>query len=287
MRGILLIAIGHHYYMRMAVNLAVSLKSTSDIPITIVHGDGSIKALYEHERKLFDNIVEAPKEYYHTKCIIKEHIKIKTHLYNLTPYDETIYLDVDMVWGKFNINDLFKELSDANFTIQSRGYCDMAELNPDYSWWVNLQELSDAYGIKEGRYYSYSSEFIYFKKCKEVKDYFKRAVKNYETLKVKHTRFAGGIPDELVFSLTTLQTGLEPHKSFFTPIYWEQAEKRSANIAHVTENYYAYSIGGSALSSKEKLIYDNLVLYHANKTGFTHLFKAKSKREFIPLRQSL
>lgn len=288
MKGIVLIALGHPYYGKMAVNLALGLKNISPkVSITLCYGENAISHLNAQEKGLFDQLNEIPTEYYHRLKILKEYIKVKTHLYDLTPYDETIYLDVDMVWGTRSIDELFTNLKEHKLLIQNRGFCDMAEPKEDYSWWCNLKDLSNKYDIKEGKYYSFSSEFIYFKKCKEVKAFFTKAQKNYESLAINYTMFGGGIPDELIFSLTSLQLKHEQPIEYFTPIYWEQAENRKLNGKDLLNQYYAYSLGGSTQSSKEQLIYNNLVQYHANKMGFVNMWKAKNKREFLPQRQVL
>lgn len=286
MKGILLIALGHPYYGKMAVNLAISLKNTSpNVPITLCLGDGADSHIDQHEMSLFDKVETINKDYYHRAKILKEYIKVKTALYDLSPYDETIYLDVDMVWGTKSIAELFERLKDEKLVIQNRGFCSMSEPDEKYSWWTNIKTLGEKYDIKEGKYYSFSSEFIYFKKCKEVKEFFKKAQKNYETLSVEYTLFGGGIPDELIFSLTSLQMNLEQPIEYFTPIYWEQAENRKLSGSELLNQFYGYSLGGSSQSSKEQTIYNNLVQYHANKKGFVNLWKAKNKREFIPQRQ--
>jgi hypothetical protein len=286
MKGILLIAAGHPYYGKMAVNLALGLKNTQpDVNITLAYESTAISHLNANERALF-NLIEIPKEYYHRSGVLKEYIKIKTHLNDLSPYEDTIYLDVDMVWNTKPVSELFESLKDKNLVIQNRGFCDMAEPKEDYSWWCNIKELGEKYKIKKGKYYSFSSEFIYFKKGKQTDKFFKQAKENYEELKINYTMFGGGIPDELIFSLTSLQLGLAQPIEYYTPIYWEQAENRKLNGAGLNQ-YYAYSIGGSSQSSKEQVIYNNLVQYHANKMGFVNLWKAKNKREYLPQRQRL
>jgi hypothetical protein len=288
MKGILIVALGHPNYGKMAAQLAASIKASSNIPIALAYGDGGDRHLNTKDRTFFDQFIEVPKEYYHRAKVMKEYIKVKTHLYQLSPFDETIYLDADMVWlPNKPIDELFTSLNDIDFTIQVRGFCDMVEPKADYSWWVNLVELSKAYNITEGKYYSYSSEFMYFKKKKVISDYFKKAQKNYEGFDIAHTMFDGGIPDELIFGLTTLQTGLNPHLDYFTPIYWEQAEKRGLQGSELMNNYYAYSLGGASQSKKEQKIYDTFVQFYANKMGITNTYKAKNKREYLPQRQRL
>ena len=81
MKGILLIAAGHPYYGKMAVNLALGLKNTQpDVNITLAYESTAISHLNANERALF-NLIEIPKEYYHRSGILKEYIKINAFTY--------------------------------------------------------------------------------------------------------------------------------------------------------------------------------------------------------------
>ena len=76
----------------------------------------------EGEKKLFDQMHTMPEEYYITNGIEK-YLKAKTHIYDLSPFDETIFLDVDMIWNpKKKPEDLFEELKNLNFTMCNEGY---------------------------------------------------------------------------------------------------------------------------------------------------------------------
>lgn len=280
-KGILIVALGHPYYGRMALNLAMSLKFTSKVPIALAYNQSAITHISGHLDK-FDKLIEVPEKYFTKKSNV-EYIKAKTHLYNLTPFTETLYLDADTLWlPKKSVDLVFKDLENENLVIQSRGSVMLDQENlKRKSFWCDLKEYKEAYGGE--KFYSLSSEFIYFKKCKEVAKFFSDSVKIYDNLKISHTMFAGGIPDELIFNISMLQNKIVPTKEVYTPIYWEQAERKNMKPAQMHSEYFAYSVGGKLLSSTEKKFYDNLANFYG--THFkVHHFKIKDKMSYLPER---
>ena len=124
-KGILLIALGHPIYGKMAAALAASIKATSqEIPIVLYCSEQSTSRLMEGEKKLFDQMLIMPEEYYITNGV-ERFLKAKTFVYDLSPFDETIFLDVDMIWSpKKKPEDLFEELNNLDFTMCNEGYVD-------------------------------------------------------------------------------------------------------------------------------------------------------------------
>jgi hypothetical protein len=283
-KGILIVACGHAYYGQMALNLALSLRFTSKLPIALAYTKSAITHISGHLDK-FDKLIEVPEKYYTKKGDI-QYIKVKTHLYNLTPFDETLYLDADMIWlPKKSVDLVFNELKNENLVIQCRGSVplDSENLNGK-SFWCDLKDYKEAY--KAENFYSLSSEFIYFKKCKEVAKFFSDSVKIYENLKMKHTMFGGGIPDELVFNISMFQNDIKPYKNFYTPIYWEQAERKNLTPAKMHQDYYGYSVGGKLSSKTEKNFYDNLSKFYGTQFNVHH-FKLKDKMSYLPERSRI
>lgn len=288
-KGVLILALGHAYYGRLAAQLAMSIKSnTPDISISVVKTANSLNHCTAEYLKYFDNIIECPKEYYTNNKGFDDFIKCKIHIYDLTPYDKTIYLDADIIWlHNRNINDLFEELSEVEFTIQNRGAFELGKgkLEDKTSWWCNVNDILPAYNIKDGIYYSLSSEFIYVKKATNVKKYFDKCKWVYDNIKIKHTKFAGGIPDELIFSIAMILCDYYPHKTYYVPIYWEQAEKRRLIGAELSNLFYGFSLGGKIVGDREKKIYNDIVQKYCNQNGLKHYFQAKDKVQWLPDRQ--
>lgn len=292
-RGVLIIALGHPYYGQYAANLAMSLLHTApELKISLVHDHAAISHMRAEEVNMFDKMIPCKDEWMRLHGL-EQYIMSKLFINKMSPYDETLFLDADMIWHpKRSVIDLFKSFSDLDFTMQNRGSQDLSQENiPDSaSHWCNLNQLKKDYNIKKGTWWHLSSEFIYFKKTKEVDAMFKDAQLHYKTLKTAHTQFADGIPDELCFSLAMLKhIKIVPHRISFTPIFWNQAEKnvRSLEPRDLHARYFGYSMGGANNPKSAKSYYDNLVQYYARTKGIQLPFKAKDKSSFVKGRNNI
>jgi hypothetical protein len=217
---------------------------------------------------------------------------VKTQLAEITPFENTLYLDADMIWlPQRSVQELIDSLQDIDFTMANRGAVDLSRDNIGVgeNHWCNLNELKEAYKIDKGQYWNLSSEMIWFKNTQDVAGRFTDAKFHYKTIKVDHVTFAGGVPDELCFSLSMLKNiAIVPHKLHFTPIYWQQAESGKVyNPADVHAHYFAYSLGGNVQSKDIKMTYDNYLMYYVAKVGITNPLRCIDKREFSPLRTNI
>lgn len=287
-RGVLLIALGHPQYGKMAYTLANSLRySCGDIKIHLVYTSSAIAHLNESQLDVFTSIEPAPLDSYTRNGNI-EYIKCKTWMYQLSPFDTTIFLDSDMIWlSKNSIHGLFEQLKDVDYTVQNRDFVDLADknLNPKYSQWADVTEIRDSYKFKKGKYYSLHSEFVYFKKTAKNKVFFNEWVKQYDHLKVKHATFANGIPDELPLAIATVIHEQYPHKDAFLPIYWERAEKPLSR-SELINNFYGYSIGGNRITQNQENTYNDLARFFSAKSGNSTVFKTASKISFLTERSN-
>jgi len=292
-KGILIMAYGHPYYGMYAANLAASIKfSCPDIKIALLHDNIAIGHFRDVHYKLFSELHIIPNECFYSNGVYQPY-KAKLYAYSLTPFDETLFIDADVIMfpkGR-NVNDIFNELQDVNFTIQNRSDYDVStDTQPDM--WANLQEIKKEYSVTGGTFYYISSEFIYFKKTKENKKLFNDALKIYDNMKVNYKRFGGGIPDELPLSIAMLLNGLAPHEKGYRPIYWESAEKKSYNTIQLygsqrTENYIGYSAGGHiAANNRMKDVYNQLAQFYAGQFGLP-VSPFRDKRTFVKERANL
>lgn len=290
-KGIVLIALGHGYYGRMAHNMAASLKVCEpDMPIAIICNDSAMEYLKVYNiSRTFDHVITAPAEAY-TRNGKREYIKAKTFMYDLSPFDETIFMDADMVWmPRHKPSELFEQLKDVDFTVQNRGYLDISETDKlaKYVMWADLNEVVEAHKLKEGKYYQVHSEFVYFKKKAAVKKLFDKWKETYDNLKVNHFNFAGAIPDELPLSIAMIKTGVYPHADNYIPIFWFATEKKFPPDAVLFTDFFAFSVGGSFHNSQQKNLYNRLVQYYFNRLGLSHAWKLQNKRNFLPERRNL
>lgn len=275
-KGILLIAIGSTEYLEMAKNLAMSIKNVEPtMQIALAHNFGSI------ESKLFDLLIDVPFESYNTNGQV-EFIKVKTWMYDFSPFQETIFLDVDMVW-LFNKkpSELFDLCSGLNWTMSNTG---LAET----SIWADISEIRKIY--PNSKMWNYHSECVYFKKCEKSKTYFDKVKSIYENPPIKGTNFGGArIADELAFQLASIELNEFPHKENFTPIFWYARDKKETNLAphKLKDLYFAYSVGGNRLPQNVKNNFMTISNYHAQTSKLSRAYRIKDKRTFIKERMKL
>jgi hypothetical protein len=279
-RGILLIALGAPEYGDMAANLAASIRyADTDIAIHLVHTERSTAHLTDAHRALFSSSAECPVEYYtrqtpapnppkgaliqntvESEMAVKapfgglgadlEYIKAKTHLYELTPFEETLFLDVDMyILPTTRMSEVMTELSSVcHYTIENRGYADLslpdAKLDPLYSTWVNILDVKKHYQTT-GRFYHLHSEFVFFKKNEKNKRFFETVREVYDRRPVPWTVFDGAVPDEYAFDIATCITGHYPHQDGYIAIYWHGMDGRKDWNKDVVKNYIGFSLGGN------------------------------------------
>lgn len=276
--GILMIAIGHENYMRMAVNLAASIKCNSKISIHLVHDD-KWKDLSIEEQNLFDTNAIPAGKHWRTGPQVNA-IKAKTRLYELSPFDRTLYLDVDMIMLNRSIDGLLSDLLGAEFAIMNNG-------KEEVCWWADPSEIRSVTGNDHPMYWYYS-ELIYFEKTDGMKEFFKRVKDNYDKPRVACKTFGNShMPDELAFIMASLQTGILPHKDAWLPIYWYLRDKQHRHLQpyQLEDMYYGYSIGGNVTPSYAKAHYNNLAIHYANSIGLKKPYQVRDKRSFIAERQ--
>ena len=156
-QGVILCAVGHHYWGKLAENLAMSLKSSCpELKITLAKaGNVNIEM-----RNLFHKVVNIPENYYHIGEK-QEMLMIKAYLDKLSPYDRTIYLDCDTLWlPQRSIDGLFKELKGNLITMQNRSFQSIENPTKGFGVWAETQDVIDAYKFKQGKYYNLSTEFM-------------------------------------------------------------------------------------------------------------------------------
>ncbi len=300
-RGVLIMAMGNPNWGKLAVNLAMSLRFTSpDIKITLAQAGSGAAQIGEFGKTLFDKIIPIDQKYYtklqrggENPIITTEYLKAKLAMYKLSPYDETIFLDADMVWcPKRPITDLFNELNKVDFAIANRSFTslDKEGLGDDFGVWASPKKVKKLFKFKEGKYYNLSSEMVYFKKTKEVGKLFSDALKIYDRTdlhKAGLKMFNGAIPDELPLTIAMIKNDLYPHKDSYLPIYWESAEHKHLEGGALFGSFWAYSMGGAFTENRMKKIYNNLVQYYCNQYSQRHPFKYIDKRSWMPGRHNL
>lgn len=298
-RGIILIASGHPYYTHMAYNLAMSIRFHSEIPIILFHDTIGIKYLFKDQQEVFTDMVELPHEFYYVDGKA-QYVKSKLHIYDLSPFEETVFLDADMIFSPYKkVEDLFDENRDKLIQFACRGERSMADKTK--SEWVTLSEIQAVHGFTH--WYELSSEVIYFKKCEQVQEFFdianyyyhshgmevKRWVNNVLEKKVNAIQeFAGGIPDEVPFSLAFEKSGMKITAPY-RPSYWQpEFVNKTIPDVDIQKKHYLISAGGATMQPNIKRIYDNLAKHYARHTVHKRPpYQLRAKRDLIKERSKI
>lgn len=286
-RGVIILAAGHPFYGCYAIQLCRSIKAMDpSVEVAVAYCDQALSHL--PTTKPFDHVIEIPVEYYMTNGL-KDYLKAKTYLYELSPFDTTIFLDADTIWlPRKKVSDLFDRLEGFGFIMAHRGAELVEDAKPGLIHWADPQAIKEAYNIPDGEYlYNLSSEFIYFTKNKQVKKLFTEAQKIFVDPKVEYKRFGHSMPDELAFAIAMMKTKVYPPREMFLPVYWEQFEKKNLAANMMYESYYAYSLGGNMLTREMKSFYGNLAGHYNKQFGVSGYFDARDKRSFLDERTSI
>lgn len=287
--GVVILALGHAYYGQMAANLAASIRfGDRDIPIHLVYAGDALNHLAPDKLALFTSMRELEKEYYHRNGK-KSYVKAKTHLYELTPFDRTLYMDADMLWlsGKRPIAQALALLKEVPFTIQNRSYVDMAtELGEHAYFWANANEVKAAYNLTEGKLYGLNAEVIWFAKCSANAAYFAKVREVFDNPLALPREWAGDIPDEYAFAIASAILGHYPHQNPFVIAYWYiEDAKKTVSLERITNDYWAFSAGGNNPPAKMRELYNTLALAYARGVGVQYPWKLQPKKAFIPERK--
>lgn len=283
-KGVLLIAIGNRAYLDMAKTLAISLKVVDpEVKVALAHNYGEIDP-----GEMIDRLIHVPEEAYMTNGRT-EYIKVKTWMYDLSPWDATIFLDVDMVWMfKKPISELFTLLQGKPWSIANTG-------KAGRSVWCDLEEAQAVYPGLE--FWNYHSEFVYFEKCEVARNYYDVVKDTYLNPGLTKTTNFGGAScaDELAFQIASMKTGIYPHQEVWNPTFWWARDKKLMHLQpqKIADQWYAYSIGGNNLPVTVRNNYTTIANYHMFHWNRTHQapkqypYKPKDKRLFIEGRQKI
>lgn len=284
-RGIIIIGLGHEFYGRMAHNLAASIKAAElTMPVALVHDESALKLLHHFNlEKTFDILIPT------NEFADGNYLKAKTHLFDLSPFEETIYLDADMIWLKKKPSELFDELKDCSFTMINEGviyFENPLEIAGAYRPWADVNEIKKEYGLQTGLMYNQRSELIYFRDTLANKVFFDKAKEIFSNPKVKPVEFAGSVPDELAFNIAGALLKHYPHQVGYRPVFWQHINpRRIVGIPEVMETYYSYSMGGNRALEVMKRNYNLLAEHCFRKINLLYPWKFMDKRRYLPQRK--
>lgn len=277
--GIVTLAIGHPMYYGLARNLVATIRAYDSTVNIAVLTDRPERITIEPWLNV--KVIQLPEEAYR-KNGQQNAFRTKLLLNKYTPFKKTLYLDVDMAWLYRHTEPLFAELDGKPFTVQNNA-------PGNACIWANTDAMRQAYG-KESPVYHLFSECMYFEKSKEVDNFFKVALKAFDEPAVKTINWAGGkASDEFAFIAAIMQTGIKPHKDGWHPIFWYHKEK-TKQVRHpqyLTNDFFAYSIGGNRLPDYVGRYYNIIVRAAFEKLGLQYPYAAQEKRRIIPERKNI
>ena len=279
-RGVLIIAVGHANYLAMATNLAASIR-VNDPGLQIALATDYPPPAWLQEKKLIDINVQVPKSFTSFKNQ-PAFIKAKVHMYELSPFKETIFLDADQILidGR-QLSPVFDELKDVELTFSNTG-------KAGGSMWADIEETKSIYGDKP--FWNFHSEFVFFREGKAAADYFKAAQKVFSDNKIKSATVFGSAPmaDELAFQCAAMITGLYPHKENWLPNFWYARDSNmSRKYVYQLGDRLTYSIGGHTLPEAVKRNYNILAKSYFAILGLVTPYLATDKKSFLPERQKI
>lgn len=288
-KGILLIALGHANYGRLAYNLAVTIKlNNPNIDIALAHNYTSITHLGHDKRSIFSHLINVPKEYYtHDNKFCA--VKTKTYANELSPFYCTLFIDCDVAMfpGK-DINLIFNELNGIDFTIKNSGYydCNTSERhdNSAYSYWAEIPLLVNKFKPKS-KIWQVQGEVFYFEKSAgKLFNHAQNAFNKQEiTLSMD---FAGcSMNDELAFIIAMIKTNTNCHYDNWKPSYWYFFDKLNFNITEVISKHYFLSVGGHRVPSNVISLYSAIVGMAYKKQNLGAQFKFENKINYLPERK--
>lgn len=287
-KGILIIACGHPFYGRMALNLAASIKSVEPgMNIALRHAGSAVKYIDQSQMNVFDDVALIDESIYLTDKSKNNWIRTKLFLYDLSPFDKTIFIDADTLWlPKRKPSDLFDDLKDITLTFANYKRHDFNTVDDKERVWANIKEVKDVYKLDSGYYYCLQSEMIYFTRTDDNRTFFEMAKIVYDNPKVKTTIFAGFVPDELAFSITMAKMGLHPHVTPYYPTYWHPVQKH-VNRDNLFDRHYLLSVGGAFQTDYVKDLYNTLASVAFRKLQMETPWKYFNKRQWLPERKTI
>lgn len=250
MNGVLLIAIGDNY-LQLAYNLLKTIKTHNpNLKVALITDEKSKYFLSE-----FDYLIE-PKLCDMLEGNRMNPFKLKTFINQYTPFDKTLYLDVDSLCLK-----PFEELFLNEFLIQEVGrYSYEDHMKCDMVWvrkaGLTIKDIFDAYKIpKERLYPEYNSSVILFTKAHDL--YFDNVRRAYNDRRIAFKAIGGRYPDELAFNLASILTKTYNEK-LIKPMYF-QWENKAKMLTEITQNYYFLGMAGGFHGAYLKNMYEALV----------------------------
>lgn len=268
-KGILLIAINCDSfnpkeiaaYGWMTYNMCLSIKKNSNVHITILTDDNCFNSIPINQ--VSDDLIKVPICHLWDNKI--NPFKLKTYMYDYSPYEKTLYLDVDgFFFFNRNIDDLFKELENDSFQIQEVNRWEKKNFHECDMVWTGkvdktLEDVYKAYNLPDRPYPEYNSSFVYFVKNDKNKKYFEQVKANYKDRRLPFKDVGGRYPDELAFNMASVQCDHYVDKKNYRPIaFWWENRNMTGQIHEANEKYWILGMAGGHTPKAFERMYNSL-----------------------------
>jgi hypothetical protein len=265
--------------------MALSIKANEpEMPVLLMSNMTALADLSIEMLNVFDRHITLAMSHY-TQQGIERFLKAKTYLYDLSPFEETIYLDVDALWlpGR-KPSELFDNLCQTDFTIGCHTVADMKTCEaekPGYIFWGDLKRIKQYYKIKDGKMPQTQSAFIYFKKSDKIKAYFDLVKQIYDDEQAPYTPWINdGKGDEYAFNVASLLSGIMPHQVPYYPTHFFTIAP-ILNDADLCKQYYAIQMGGGKCAEWIIKSYNQFVEKYYQDAGVSPGFWHQDKNKAI------
>ena len=220
-RGICLLAAGHSCYGEYAYNFAASIVNREpSARITLFADASAVATLGKEQLKVFESVLPVPPhalEYNGTRY----YNRFKLFLTEVSPYDHTMYFDVDSLWtSAIGIHHLFDFMLVHKAEIA--GQCEeVVPVNEEaglFKMCVDirpLQDFSPPLKFTGENFYQIHGQFIYCRKTEKAKATMSLAARLFDSLAdgsltcKKYWVWHGQPIEELCLTVATGMTGIE------------------------------------------------------------------------------
>jgi hypothetical protein len=290
-KGALIVALGHVNFVKMAINLAISIKANSpSTKIALAHNFNNLDFIDKVYRKNIDYDFFLEEKFYKHKER-NAFGMMKTLLYEFTPFEHTLYIDADSLMLKDKTPDrFFYEINVHDFIIPHYGQ--MNPTKPEYDnheHWVKFKTVKDFFLFKNVEIMaSCQSSIIGFQKSELSKSIFLAANMVYHSLasrNIAENMWFNTVPDELCFWLAH---GIVGHTPTYNPEPFVLFSHQLRGVTNYTRVYSEKDIATfpsamNSLKSYERDFYNLLVRYYSEKTKTPPLHYWVDKRRSIPV----
>lgn len=270
--GILFVAVGHHNYGHMAANCAASCKLQSpEYPRALVCTENVANTIGSAKRAIFDEIKIISEDLY-----VRDGHKYfglsKLNLYNLSPFQNTVFIDADSFVSPLrNLDELMSYPERLGFWVTNYS---IAEGTLGWaSFWGDVSKYADHLKFKGNRYCTgVQSSIIAFDKSAKSKEIFDNSILAHETIRENKLEYNSiwfnSIADELCFTCGLFMSEYIPavinnmlYAVYTTTVVpsnqWKEIQAKHTIITFAT--------GGGKMHSTSQNAYNQLANYYCTR----------------------